>query len=107
MVVVAMAIRPFHQRDGLVLGGMVGFGFAALESSGCALAAFFVVQGGTLYLSLTAVVVTELIRGILAPFGHGMWSAILGAAIFNAAARRGGLRLTWGVLATYVTESVT
>lgn len=106
IVVVAMGIRPFHVRDGIVLGATVGFGFAALESSGYALVSLFVVQGGHLYLSLTAVVVTELIRGILAPFGHGMWSAILGAAIFNAAARRGGMRLTWGVVGTYLAVSL-
>ncbi len=106
IVVVAMGIRPFHVRDGIVLGATVGFGFAALESSGYALASLFVVQGGHLYLSLTAVVVTELIRGILAPFGHGLWSAILGAAIFNAASRRGGLSLTWGVVGTYLAVSI-
>ncbi len=106
IVVVAMGIRPFHVRDGIVLGATVGFGFAALESSGYALASLFVVQGGHLYLSLTAVVVTELIRGVLAPFGHGMWSAILGAAIFRSAARGGGLRLTVGIAGTYLAVSI-
>ena len=105
IVVVALGIRTFHVRDGIVLGATVGFGFAALESSGYALASLFVVQGGQLYLSLTSVVVTELIRGLLAPFGHGMWSAILGAAIFSAA-RRGGLRISWGVIGTYLAVSV-
>jgi len=93
-------------RDGMVLGATVGFGFAALESSGYALASLFVVQGGQLYLSLTSVVITELIRGVLSPFGHGMWSAILGAAIFGAAGRRGHLRLSGGVLGTYLAVSV-
>jgi RsiW-degrading membrane proteinase PrsW (M82 family) len=102
IVVVALGIRPFHIRDGMVLGATVGFGFAALESSGYALVSLFVVQGGTLYLSLTSVVVTELIRGVLAPFGHGMWSAILGAAIFGTAARHGGLRLSWTVIVAYL-----
>ena len=106
IVVVTLGIRPFHVRDGMVLGATVGFGFAALESSGYALASLFVVQGGTLYLSLTSVVVTELIRGVLAPFGHGMWSAILGAAIFGTAARRGALRLSWIVVGTYLAVSV-
>jgi protease PrsW len=64
------------------------------------------VQGHQLFLSLTSVVVTELIRGVLAPFGHGMWSAILGGAIFSAAARRGLLRLSWGVFGTYLAVSV-
>jgi RsiW-degrading membrane proteinase PrsW (M82 family) len=85
----------------MVLGGTVGFGFAALESSGYALASLFVVQGNQLILSLNSVIFTELVRGVLAPFGHGMWSAILGGMIF-AAARRGGLRVTWGVLGTYL-----
>jgi RsiW-degrading membrane proteinase PrsW (M82 family) len=106
IVVVALGIRSFHVRDGMVLGATVGFGFAALESSGYALASLFVVQGGQLYLSLTSVVVTELIRGVLSPFGHGMWSAILGGAIFATAARHGRLRLSATVLVAYLAVSV-
>ena len=101
VVVVALGISRFHIRDGMVLGATVGFGFAALESSGYALASLFVVQGNQLILSLDSVIFTELVRGVLAPFGHGMWSAMLGGAIF-AAARRGGLRLTWVILGTYL-----
>jgi RsiW-degrading membrane proteinase PrsW (M82 family) len=104
IVVVALGIRRFHIRDGMVLGATVGFGFAAFESSGYALASLFVVQGHQLVLSLTSVVFTELVRGVLAPFGHGMWSAILGGVIF-AAARRGGLRFTWAILGTYLAVS--
>jgi RsiW-degrading membrane proteinase PrsW (M82 family) len=102
IVFVAWGISTFHTRDGMVLGAAVGFGFAALESSGYALVSLFVVQGNQLSLSLTSVVFTELIRGILAPFGHGMWSAILGGVIFSAAARRGHLRLSWSVVGAYV-----
>src|ERR1700737_3981079 len=60
IVVVALGIRAFHVRDGMVLGATVGFGFAALESSGYALASLFVVQGNQLILSLNSVVITEL-----------------------------------------------
>jgi protease PrsW len=102
IVLVALGLRSFHVRDGIVLGATVGFGFAALESSGYALASLFVVQGHVLYLSLTSVIVTELIRGVLAPFGHGMWSALLGAAIFAAARRHDRIGFGWGVLATYL-----
>jgi protease PrsW len=106
IVFVAWGIHRFHTRDGMVLGAAVGFGFAALESSGYALASLFVVHGQQIALSLTSVVATELIRGILAPFGHGMWSAIVGGVIFSAAARRGHLRLTWSVAGAYLLVSV-
>jgi protease PrsW len=101
----ALGLRSYTTRDGIVLGATVGFGFAALESSGYALAALFVVQGGHLYLSLTSVVLTELVRGVLAPFGHGLWSAILGGVIFHSA-RGGRLRPSWSVLVGYLGVSV-
>jgi protease PrsW len=101
IVFVAWGIQSFSRRDGIVLGAAVGFGFAALESSGYALASLFVVQGSHLSLSFTSVVVTELVRGVLAPFSHGLWSAILGGVVFNAA-RNGRLRLSWGVLVAYL-----
>src|SRR5207244_5888254 len=105
IAIVALGVRPFHVRDGMVLGATVGFGFAALESSGYALASLFVVQGGQLSLSLSSVVLTELVRGVLAPFGHGLWTAILGGVIFHGA-RRGHLRFTWSILAAYLGVSI-
>jgi protease PrsW len=105
IVFVAWGIHSFSRRDGLVLGAAVGFGFAALESSGYALASLFVSQGSHLSLSFPSVLLTELTRGVLAPFGHGLWSAILGGAIFHAA-QSGRLRLTWGVLAAYLGVSI-
>ena len=105
IVVVAWGIHAFHTRDGIVLGAAVGFGFGALESSGYALASLFVVQGHRLFLSLDSVVFTELVRGILAPFGHGLWTGIMGGVIF-AAARGGRMRLTWSIVAAYLLVSV-
>src|SRR5437016_14401064 len=104
IVLFALGIRSHTTRDGMVLGATVGFGFAALESSGYALASLFVVQGHRLFLSLDSVVVTELVRGILAPFGHGMWTAIVGGAIF-AAARGNRVRYIW-ILAAYLLVSI-
>jgi protease PrsW len=101
IVLVAWGLRSYSTRDGMVLGATVGFGFAALESSGYALASLFVVQGGHIYLSFTSVVLTELVRGVLAPFGHGLWSAILGGVIFHAA-RNGRPRLAWSVLVAFL-----
>jgi protease PrsW len=105
IVLFALGLRSYSTRDGMVLGATVGFGFAALESSGYALVSLFVVQGGHLYLSLQSVVFTELVRGLLAPVGHGLWSAILGGVIFHAA-RNGQLRPAWSVLIAYLGVSL-
>lgn len=61
-----------------------------------------VVQGQQLVLSLGSVVTTALVRGVLAPFGHGIWSAIVGGAIFAAARRRGRLTPAWSLLIAYL-----
>ena len=105
IVLLALGLRSYATRDGMVLGATVGFGFAALESSGYALASLFVVQGGHVYLSISSVVVTELIRGLLAPFGHGLWSAILGGAIFHSA-RRGRVGGFASLVAAYLGVSI-
>lgn len=58
--------------DGIILGAAAGMGFAALESTGYSFTAFLT-SGG----SLTLTVFTTLLRGLLAPLGHGTWTAIL------------------------------
>jgi protease PrsW len=105
IVALALGLRSYTTRAGMVLGATVGFGFAALESSGYALAALLVVQGQHLTLSFSDVVITELARAVLAPFGHGLWSAILGGVIFHAA-RNGHLRPTLSVLIAYLGVSL-
>src|SRR6266536_2336130 len=75
-------------RDGIVFGAAVGFGFAALETAGYAFNAMFTMQG----LSLESLVQTEILRGVLTPVGYGSWTAIVGGALFAAAASRGRLR---------------
>jgi RsiW-degrading membrane proteinase PrsW (M82 family) len=105
IVLFALGLRSYSTRNGMVLGATVGFGFAALESSGYALVSLFVVQGGHLYLSLQSVVFTELVRGLLAPVGHGLWSAILGGVIFHAA-RNGRMRPALSVLVAYLGVSL-
>ena len=103
LLVVAWRLPHTSVRDGIVLGAAVGFGFAALESSGYALTALFANPSG--HLSLAALVETELLRGVLAPLGHGLWTAILGGVLF-AAARGGRFRITGGVIVTYLAVSL-
>lgn len=71
--------------DGLILGAAAGMGFAALESCGYAFTNFLN-SGGN--LSLTVYI--TLLRGILAPLGHGTWTAILAAVLLR---ERGPKRL--------------
>jgi RsiW-degrading membrane proteinase PrsW (M82 family) len=93
----ARRLPRYTMRDGIVLGAAVGFGFAAFESAGYAFNALFTSSG----LSLLNLVETEALRGILTPVGHGLWTAILGGALFATAARRGRPRLSVPVLAWY------
>jgi protease PrsW len=93
----ARRLPRYTMRDGIVLGAAVGFGFAAFESAGYAFNALFTAGGP----SLLNLVETEVLRGILAPVGHGLWTAILGGTLFGVAARRGRLRLSRAVLGWY------
>jgi RsiW-degrading membrane proteinase PrsW (M82 family) len=94
----ARRLPRYTMRDGIVLGATVGFGFAALESAGYAFNALFTSNG----LSLVNLVETEVLRGILAPVGHGLWTAILGGALFATAAHHRRPRLTGSLLGTYL-----
>jgi RsiW-degrading membrane proteinase PrsW (M82 family) len=96
----ARHLPRYTPRDGMVLGAAVGFGFAALESAGYAFTALF----GSSSLSLLNLVETEALRGVLAPFGHGLWTAILGGALFATAARsrHGRPRLRGSLLGWYL-----
>lgn len=97
LVLVTRGMRRRHARDGFVLGAAVGFGFAAFETAGYAFTALLTVRG----LSLRGLVETELLRGLLSPFGHGLWTAILGGVLF-AESRGRFFRYTWPLLITYV-----
>ncbi|MGW3468853.1 PrsW family intramembrane metalloprotease [Saccharopolyspora sp. NPDC000995] len=97
LIYIARGMAQRTLRDGLVLGATVGFGFAAFESAGYAFNALITIHG----LSLWQVVETEILRGVLAPVGHGLWTAILGGALF-AATRNGRWRITGRVVLAYL-----
>lgn len=94
----ALRLPRYTVRDGMVMGATVGLGFAALESAGYAFNALFTSQN----LSLSNLIETEVLRGILTPLGHGLWTAILGGALFATARATGRLRLTPAVFGWYV-----
>ena len=97
---VARRLNTYVVRDGIVLGATVGFGFAAFESAGYAFNALFTMKG----LSLGSLVMTEILRGILTPVGHGLWTGILGGVLFHSA-RNGRLRISLGLVIWYLVVS--
>jgi protease PrsW len=60
--------------NGILIGAAVGTGFAAFESAGYALMAVLMQDFDTMYFTI-------FWRGVLAPGGHIVWAALLGAAI--------------------------
>ena len=68
--------------DGVIYAGMVATGFAFTENVLYFLGAFF---EGTL-------VATFAIRGLIAPFGHPIYTAMIGLGVAYAAMRTGGAR---------------
>jgi len=103
IAVVALLARGMDhtsQMDGLLLGGAVGMGFAALESTGYAFTTLILSHG-----SVSASIAETLIRGLLAPFGHGIWTGILGAVLFRESAPH-HFRITGTLILTYLFVSV-
>ncbi len=96
----ARRMRHTAQMDGLLLGVAVGMGFAALESTGYAFTALLASHG-----SVGASIVTTVLRGLFAPFGHGIWTGILGAVLFRESGPR-HFRITDLVMLTYLFVSV-
>jgi RsiW-degrading membrane proteinase PrsW (M82 family) len=107
--------RLRSELDGLVLGAAAGMGFATLESAGYgfngflagytnALAAHVPANSGALdhaiSSGITLMTIVLVVRMILAVFGHGVWTAIVCAAIWR---ERGPavLRITGGVVLAF------
>lgn len=68
--------------NGLCLGAAVGAGFAAFESAGYALNAFIESNSGIVQAN-AELQRSLLLRGILSPFGHVVWTAITAGALWR------------------------
>ena len=91
-VLLAVAHQVHHRepRDGMVLGAVVGAGFAAFESAGYALQAMIDHLAARPLINIVEI---EGFRAVLAPFGHITWTALLGGALF-ASSRAGRFHVT-------------
>ena len=81
---------------GIVLGAAAGMGFAAFESMGYAFLALVVPGGG-----IEAMHETIRLRALLAPLGHGTWTAVIAAALWRERIA-GRFPLTLNVLVAYL-----
>jgi RsiW-degrading membrane proteinase PrsW (M82 family) len=98
LVVIGWRVAPKTAAQGALLGATVGAGFAAFESAGYAFNAAITSQG----INLVSLVQTEVIRAILAPVGHVLWTALLGAVIFGATSLGKHHRWSWWIPVAYV-----
>jgi protease PrsW len=96
VVLIARHARHSSVIDGIIIGAAAGMGFAAFESSGYTFGVFLGSRG-----NLWAITEITVLRGLLAPLGHGTWTALLAAVLFrDSTADR--FRLTAGVIGTYL-----
>lgn len=73
LLIVVRSIRYPFQINGILFGAAVGAGFAGFESAGYAFGAE----------SVEGIFESIWIRGILAPGGHVIWTAMVGSAIWK------------------------
>ncbi|MFI6905199.1 PrsW family glutamic-type intramembrane protease [Nonomuraea sp. NPDC050394] len=67
--------------DGIIYAGMAGLGFAAVENVGYYLGSFG--QGG-----VDGAVATFVLRGVISPLGHPVYTSLIGIGVAYAAVRR-------------------
>lgn len=104
--------RRYREFDGLVLGAAVGMGFAALETAGYGFSYFlygFINAGQNQDATYSVMLnggIKEMIhvldvRMLLAAFGHGVWTAVLCAAIWRERRESTGPRLMSSLVPAY------
>lgn len=87
LVLLLLLWRRRHEidsfTDGVIYAGMVAVGFAFTENVLYFLGAFF--EGD--------LIIVWVLRGLIAPFGHPLYTAMIGIGVAYAAMNRGALRL--------------
>ncbi|GAC1486346.1 MAG: hypothetical protein NVS2B15_00610 [Pseudarthrobacter sp.] len=103
LVIVGRHVTPKTAHQGALIGACVGAGFAAFESAGYAFNAALTTSG----IDLGSLLQTEVMRSVLTPVGHVLWTALLGAVIFGAADQMSAkYRFTKGVLTAFLAVAV-
>ncbi len=98
LIIVGWRVVPKTARQGALLGATVGAGFAAFESAGYAFNAAITSQG----IDLVSLLQTEVVRAVLAPVGHVLWTALVGAVLFGVTHGRDRFRWSWWIPVTLI-----
>jgi RsiW-degrading membrane proteinase PrsW (M82 family) len=77
LLLVIRLIRYRWEANGLLFGAAVGAGFAGFESAGYA---FMAALGDQ---NVSSATLNILVRGLLAPGGHVIWTAMVGSALWK------------------------
>lgn len=96
-VIMYIGWRYRHEADGLLFGIAAGMGFAALETMGYGLVAFFQSQG-----DINALQQVLIIRGFLSPAGHAAWTGFVCAMLWRERERQGHISINWKVIGAFV-----
>mgnify|MGYP003318407961 CR=1 FL=1 len=88
LLVMAKSDRYHYKLNGLLLGAAVGTGFAAFESMGYAFSILLDEGPGAMSGNI-------LLRGFFSPFGHVVWTAICGFALWRV---KGKKAFTWNMV---------
>ncbi len=77
LILVANVVKYKYTLNGLLFGAAIGTGFAAFESMGYALWTVWNSNNTDIMLN------NIMLRGMLSPFGHIIWTAMCGAALWR------------------------
>lgn len=94
--VLARGLRSYTVRDGVLLGTTVGLGFGAFEAAGYTLSWGMTASG----FDLSDMIAEEVLRIVVAPFCHGVWTGLFGGVLFACHGR-----VTWKVVGAYLAAS--
>lgn len=101
VVLVSRGLRDKSAKNGIFLGGAVGFGFAALEDLSYAVN-FYEHPPAELHLThLASALVIVPLRAAETPFLHPMFTALFAGVLFRAS-RNGRFRITGRVVLAYL-----
>jgi len=77
-------VKARQVQDGIVLGAAVGAGFAMIETAGYIFESFIIFHDDGIFLDWHGAIGTLVIRAIMSPFAHVLWTAVVVGSLWHA-----------------------